>query len=79
MRQVEDLQKAIASEINAGLAGQRVEVLVEGTKGGRWWGRTRTNKLVFFDDETDRLGQLVSVAIRKTSPWSLQGRLEAPA
>jgi len=79
MRQVEDLEKVIASEINAGLAGQKVEVLVEGTKGGRWWGRTRTNKLVFFDDEADRLGQLVNVAVRKTSPWSLQGQLESAA
>ncbi|HEY49339.1 MAG TPA: tRNA (N6-isopentenyl adenosine(37)-C2)-methylthiotransferase MiaB [Dehalococcoidia bacterium] len=73
LHQVEELQKAVASEINARLLGQTVEILVEGEKKKRWWGRTRTGKLVFFDNDADRLGQLVEVEIEKTSPWSLQG------
>jgi tRNA-2-methylthio-N6-dimethylallyladenosine synthase len=48
---------------------------VEGLKEGRWWGRTRTDKLVFFEDESDHMGQLVNVRIEKTSPWSLQGKV----
>jgi tRNA-2-methylthio-N6-dimethylallyladenosine synthase len=72
---VEDLQKGIATEINAGLLGTTVEVLVEGRKKEKWQGRTRTDKLVFFSDPADRLGQLVMVQIQKTSPWSLQGRV----
>jgi tRNA-2-methylthio-N6-dimethylallyladenosine synthase len=73
LQRVEELQKEIASEINARLLGQTVEILVEGEKKGRWWGRTRTGKLVFFDDDPDRLGQLVEVEVERTSPWSLQG------
>jgi len=75
LERVEALEKEIASEINAQLWGQHVDILVEGKKGGRWWGRTRTGKLVFFDDDAERLGQLVKVTIEKTSPWSLQGVL----
>jgi len=75
LQKVEELECQIASEINAQLLGQTVEVMVEGDKKGRWWGRTRTGKLVFFDDDANRLGQLVKVEIEKTSPWSLQGVL----
>ncbi len=79
LTEVEEREKGIASEINAGLLGRTVEVLVEGKKRGRWWGRTRTAKLVFFDDETDLLGQLVEAEITKTSAWSLQGVPKEPA
>ena len=72
---VESLQEAIATEINRKLLGQTVEILVEGRKKGKWQGRSRTNKLVFFSDEADPLGQLVKVKVGKTSPWALQGRL----
>ena len=72
---IEVLQERIASEINRKLLGQTVEILVEGRKKGKWQGRTRTNKLVFFGDEGDHLGKLVRVEIEKTSPWALQGSL----
>jgi len=73
LQEVEELQETIASEINARLLGQRVEVLVEGRKGGKWWGRTRMDKLVFFNYNADILGQTVEVDIERTSPWSLTG------
>lgn len=75
LRRVEELQARIAGEINAELIGQIVEVLVEGRKGDKWFGRTRTNKLTFFPSVNDCLGQFVPVVITKTSPWALQGRL----
>jgi tRNA-2-methylthio-N6-dimethylallyladenosine synthase len=53
-----------------------VEVLVEDQHKGKWRGRTRTNKLVFFEDESaDRRGQLAQVKIDKTGPWSMSGTL----
>jgi tRNA-2-methylthio-N6-dimethylallyladenosine synthase len=52
-----------------------VEVLVEGRKKGKWFGRTRSNKLVFFEDAGDWLGQLAIIRIEKTSPWSLRGEV----
>jgi tRNA-2-methylthio-N6-dimethylallyladenosine synthase len=75
-KMLEGLQEGIAAEINAGLLGRTVEVLVEGRKKGRWWGRTRTDKLVFFEDEADRFGRLVDVEIKHAGPWSLQGEIE---
>jgi tRNA-2-methylthio-N6-dimethylallyladenosine synthase len=53
-----------------------VEVLVEGKKGGKWFGRTRSNKLVFFEDAGDWLGQLAIIQIEKTRPWSLIGQVK---
>ncbi len=73
------LQEQIVGEINARLLGQTVEVLVEGQKGGKWYGRTRTNKLVFFTAEGDWRGRLVPVEITWTGPWSLQGRVASSA
>ncbi|MDP6494884.1 MAG: MiaB/RimO family radical SAM methylthiotransferase, partial [Dehalococcoidia bacterium] len=72
---IEELQEGIATDINAGLYGQVVDVLVESRHRGQWQGRTRSNKLVFFSHEADVLGELVDVRIEKTSPWSLQGLL----
>ena len=76
LNKIEELQTAIASEINSQLQGREVEVLVEGRKGGKWFGRTRSNKLVFFEDAGGWLGQLARVQIGKTSPWSLGGEVK---
>jgi len=76
LNKIEELQAAIASEINSQLQGREVEVLVEGRKKGKWFGRTRTNKLVFFEDAGDWLGQLARIQIKKTSPWSLKGEVK---
>ncbi len=73
---VEQLQAAIAGGINSQFRGVTVEVLVEGKKKGKWFGRSRSDKLVFFEDYSDRLGQLVKVRIDKTSPWALQGNID---
>jgi tRNA-2-methylthio-N6-dimethylallyladenosine synthase len=70
---LDDLQAEVVGEINARLLDQTVEVLVEGKKKERWWGRTRTDKLVFFDDEGDWRGQMVNVRITWAGPWSLIG------
>lgn len=72
---IEQLETGIAGEINHQLLGTTVEVLVEGTKGGKWLGRTRSDKLVFFRASGDYTGQLVNVRIDKTTPWSLQGNI----
>ena len=70
---IERMQEEIAAEINARLLGKIEEVLVEGKRKGKWYGRTRTDKLVFFNSDTCCAGQLVSVKISAISPWSLQG------
>jgi tRNA-2-methylthio-N6-dimethylallyladenosine synthase len=70
---VEGLQEDIAAEINARLQGTVQEVLVEGEKGGKLHGRTRSDKIVHFHGQ-GRRGGLVNVRIEKTSAWSLQGQ-----
>jgi tRNA-2-methylthio-N6-dimethylallyladenosine synthase len=76
---VERLQEVIQTRINAGLLGKTLEVLAEGEKKGKWYGRTRTGKLVFFPSRRDCLGRLVNVKVSRTSPWSLQGKIEEEA
>jgi len=74
---LEQLQEKILTEINAGLVGREEEILVEGQVRGKWQGRTRSNKLVYFEHQDDHLGLFVKVKITQSSPWSLQGILAA--
>jgi tRNA-2-methylthio-N6-dimethylallyladenosine synthase len=76
---VEALQKQVAASKNAPLLGRTVEVLVEGEARGKWYGRTRTNKLVHFAHPEPLAGRLVDVRITRTGAWSLQGELLVPA
>ena len=69
---IEELQEGIASDINARLQDTLQEVLVEGEKGGKLSGRTRSDKIVHFRGQ-GRPGDLVNVRVEKTSAWSLQG------
>jgi tRNA-2-methylthio-N6-dimethylallyladenosine synthase len=73
---IEQLQAQIAGEVNARLLDRVVEILVERQEKGRWCGRTRSDKLVFFNDKDDYQSRMVKVKITRTGPWSLTGRLE---
>jgi tRNA-2-methylthio-N6-dimethylallyladenosine synthase len=75
LQALEKLQESIAAEINARLLEQAIEVLVEGKEKGKWYGRTKTDKIVFFSSDNNWLGKLAILEIERTSPWSLQGRL----
>jgi tRNA-2-methylthio-N6-dimethylallyladenosine synthase len=83
LQAVNDVQEKIAADINQGLLGQEVEILVEEKHRGKWKGRTRTNKLVFFEDESSPTetegegwkGKLATVTITWTGPWSMQATL----
>ena len=72
-RLLEDLQAKIGDRINARSVGNTVEVLVEEKDDARWRGRTRTNKLVFFEADADVRGKLVKVKIEWAGPWSMIG------
>ena len=73
LQAVESLEARIAGEINAALVGSVQEVLVEGSRRGKWSGRTRTDKLAHFTGDC-RIGDLVKVRVERASPWSLQGK-----
>ena len=62
---------------NERLVGTRVEVLCEGpskTNPARLMGRTRTNKIVVFEGEENRIGEIFDVAIERASGFSLYGQ-----
>ena len=103
LKAIEAAQEAILTGINNTYLGSTEEVLVDGHSHGRLQGRTRTDKLVFFDAESVTpdaypvipaqagispllppgegiaLGDIVSVRITRTTPWSLQGRVATAA
>ena len=70
---IEKLQEKISAGINTGLKSKTVEVLVEGKKRDKWWGRTCSDKIVFFSSPENCFGRLIRVNIDKTGPWSLAG------
>jgi tRNA-2-methylthio-N6-dimethylallyladenosine synthase len=72
---VDELQQEIAGAINRRFLGSTVEILVEENHRGRWKGRTRSNKLVFFEDKRDWRGQLARVEITWAGPWSMRGEI----
>jgi tRNA-2-methylthio-N6-dimethylallyladenosine synthase len=79
VHEVEALQKEIATAKNAPLLGQTLEVLIEGESRGKWYGRTRTNKLVHIASDAPLAGKVVEAKITQTSPWSMQGELAEAA
>ena len=78
---VETLQERISTEINATYLDTVQEALVEGSKPGDdgadvYTGRNRANKLVHFRAEhPPGIGEIVTVRVTKTTPWSLQGEM----
>ena len=75
LQMVEELQEKIALARNRALVGVDVEVLVERRSKGKWEGRTRTDKIVFFADGADWRGRLATVRVKQASAWSLQGEV----
>jgi tRNA-2-methylthio-N6-dimethylallyladenosine synthase len=64
------------ARIHQKLVGQTVEILVEGRSekaGKRMFGRTRTNKIVFFDGSERHKGELLPVRIERATHITLYG------
>jgi tRNA-2-methylthio-N6-dimethylallyladenosine synthase len=61
---------------NKEMVGDVAEVLVEGVnprRADQLSGRTRTNKLMFFDGDTIEIGRLVKTRVVEGSSWFLRG------
>jgi tRNA-2-methylthio-N6-dimethylallyladenosine synthase len=83
LQAVEQLQERLALEYSQKTVGNTYEILVERLEKGRWHGRTRTNKPVFFDNPPgpeyegfDWRGKLVDIVIDRAGAWSLTGHVE---
>ena len=71
---VEALQERIVAAKNMQLRGRTLDVLVEGQKNGKWWGRIRTDRITFFTDPRKNLvGQILPIRIDETTAYSLRG------
>ncbi len=78
LKTIIDLQCRISENINARLAGETVEVLVDGRASKdprKLSGRTRTNKVVVFEGHENLIGKLVNVKIEAVTPYALKGRM----
>ncbi|MEY2506703.1 MAG: tRNA-2-methylthio-N6-dimethylallyladenosine synthase [Verrucomicrobiota bacterium] len=67
---------ASAQRINARLVGRDLEVLCEGpsrTNKSRLMGRTRTNKIVVFQGEPERAGEILDIHVEEATGFSLYG------
>ena len=71
--QINESQEKIVTKINENLLNQTFDVLIEGKKEDKWFGRNRHDKLVFLDDTDVSAGETINVRINKTSPWYLNG------
>jgi tRNA-2-methylthio-N6-dimethylallyladenosine synthase len=73
---LQERQKAITFEKNKAMEGDVAEVLIEGRSkqsSQDVMGRTRSNKIVNFEAESNQAGKLVKVRITKAYPHSLRG------
>jgi len=78
LRRIIELQKTITGEINNGLVGRRLKVLVEGPSEKNpdvLFGRTSTAKAVVFPG-SDVPGTVRSVTITRASAWTLHGTVD---
>ncbi len=77
LNEIIELQQKISHEINQGLIGSEVEVLVEGESkrsSEQWMGRTDTNKVVIFPkDENVKPGDYIVVRIKSATSATLFG------
>jgi tRNA-2-methylthio-N6-dimethylallyladenosine synthase len=73
MKLIEELQERISLKHNSFYLGKNVEILVEGQRNGKWYGRTRGDKPVFYESDHDYQGELIEIRIDHTGPWSLNG------
>ena len=76
LREVNDIQQKIQSEKNKKFLGNTLDILVEGERRGRIFGRAKNDKIVYINDDDGKLcsnGQTVNVKINQTSSWSLEG------
>lgn len=71
-----ELQNKISLEINQSLEGKIMEVMVEGPSQNNeavWSGRTSSNKLVLWNHDEEKIGDLINVRITQPQTWVLKG------
>ena len=78
-QRLDAVQSAIQAEKHAPLVGSFTDILVEGRKRGRSFGRNRNDKIVYITNDAVadcafRIGETITVEVTEATPWSLVGR-----
>ena len=70
-----DLQEKIQGEINSKLLGQITEVMIEGKRREKTFGRNRHDKIIYTDIAELNEGDIVNVKIDYAGPWAMKGEV----
>jgi len=70
-----DIQEKIQGEINSKLLSQISEVMIEGKRRGKTFGRNRHDKIVYTDIAELNEGDIVNVKIDYAGPWAMKGEV----
>ena len=78
-QRLDAVQCAIQTEKHAGLVGSFSDILLEGRKRGRMFGRNRNDKIVYIDGDDHsgcnvRVGETIKVEITESTAFSLVGQ-----
>ena len=73
-RRLDAIQYEIQADKHSTLVNSKADVLIEGRKRGRLFGRSKTDKLVYLNtDSRLKVGDTVNVRITGATAWSLEG------
>lgn len=78
LNRINNMQSAVAKELNAAYIGREVEILLDAPapRGeGLLQGRTTTDKVVIVRAEPQNIGEFVMARVTGASHWSLEGEL----
>ncbi len=79
-QRLDAVQCAIQTEKHKGLVGTRTDILLEGRKRGRMFGRNRNDKIVYINPEpcasaaNIQVGETINVEVTQATAWSLVGQ-----
>ncbi len=70
-----DIQEKIQGEINSKLLGQIFEVMIEGKRREKTFGRNRHDKIIYTNTSELKEGDIVDVKIDYAGPWAMKGEV----
>ena len=70
-----DEQEKIQAELNSKYVGEVNNVMIEGLKRGKVFGRNEQDKLIYVDNPNMKEGDMVDVKIDYAGPWAMKGKV----
>ena len=70
-----DIQEKIQGQINSKLLGQVSEIMIEGKRREKIFGRNHHDKIIYADIAELNEGDLVDVQIDYAGPWAMKGKV----